>query len=141
MYVAQLVNDRNSIESIIFLDDDHAKHGSNIFGYPVEGRTEDVAIRAASFKADEICILINKISKERLLELVRYCKKTSVPVKISSTHYNLMFTGVYEKKKQTLAVPIIGKNNQRLEFIYKRTVDLVGAIILCLLAFVPAIDR
>ncbi len=139
LYVAQLVNDRKSIDSIIFLDDDHAKHGSNIFGYPVEGRTEDVAIRAASFKADEICILINKISKERLLELVRYCKKTSVPVKISSTHYNMMFTGVYEKKKQTLAVPIIGKNNQRLEFIYKRTVDLVGAIILCLLAFVPAL--
>jgi len=139
LYVAQLVNDNNSIDSIIFLDDDPTKHGSNIFGYPVEGRTQDVAIRAASFKADEICILINKISKERLLELIQYCKKTSVPVKISSTHYNLMFTGIYEKKKQALAVPLIGKKNHRLDFIYKRTMDLVGAIILCLLVLVPSL--
>ena len=139
LYVAKLVNDNNNIDSIIFLDDDTAKHGSNIFGYPVEGNTKDVTLLAASFKADEICILINKIPKERLLELVQYCKKTRLPVKISSTHYNLMFTGMYERKKQTLAVLLFDKNYQRLDLIYKRLVDLVGATIIGLIVLIPSL--
>jgi len=138
LYVAKLVNDNNSIDSIIFLDDDTAKHGSNIFGYPVEGNTKDVTILAGSFKADEICILINKISKERLLELVQYCKKTRRPVKISSTHYNLMFTGTYERKRQSLAIPLFGKNYHRLDLVYKRLVDLVGVTIIGLIVLVPS---
>ncbi len=139
LYVAKLVNDNNSIDSIIFLDDDPTKHGSNIFGYPVEGNTKDVTILAAAFKADEICILINKISKERLLELVQYCNKTRRPVKISSTQYNLMFTGMYERKNQTLAVPLFDKNYNRLDLIYKRLMDLVGATIIGLIALVPTL--
>jgi len=140
LYVARMVNDRKSVDSIIFLDDDPDKHGSSIFGYPVEGRTEDVSFRAASFRADEICILINKISKERLLELVQYAKKTSLPVKISSTHYNLMFTGMYKRKEQTLeAVPLFARNFQKLDLIYKRLLDLLGAALLGLLALIPSL--
>jgi lipopolysaccharide/colanic/teichoic acid biosynthesis glycosyltransferase len=140
LYVARIVNDRNSVESIVLLDDDPKKHGSTVFGYPVEGPTEDVSIRAASFKADEICILINKISKQRLLELVKFAKKTGLPVKISSTHYNLMFTGVYERNDRVLeTVPFIFKDYQRLDLIYKRIVDILGALIIGALLLIPGL--
>jgi len=139
LYLANIINEYNSVESVLFLDDDDSKHGSNIFGFPIAGKTEEVTFRATSFKADEICILINKISKERLLELVQFAKKTSLPVKISSTHYNLMFTGMYERKKQTLAVPLFSKNHHKLDLIYKRLVDLFGATIIGLLVLVPSL--
>ena len=140
LYVARIVNDRNSVENIVLLDDDPGKHGTTVFGYPVEGPTQDVSVRAASFKADEICILINKITKERLLELVKYAKKTSLPVKISSTHYNLMFTGVYERNEQVMeTVPFIFKDYQRLDLVYKRIVDLVGAFVIGTILLIPSL--
>ncbi|GJM29146.1 MAG: hypothetical protein DHS20C17_17810 [Cyclobacteriaceae bacterium] len=140
LYVARIVNDRNSVESIMFLDDDSDKHGSTIFGFPVEGRTQDVSIQAASFRADEICVLINNISKERLLELVQLAKKTSLPVKISSSHYNLMFTGIYDLKERALeTVPFISKDYQKLDLIYKRILDVVGAILIGFVLAIPCL--
>jgi len=140
LYVARIVNDRNSVESLIFLDDDEAKHGKTIFGYPVEGRTQDVSLRAASFKADEICVLINNISKERLLELVQLAKKTSLPVKISSSHYNLMFTGIYDLKERALeTVPFISRDYQRLDLVYKRMLDILGVLVLGTIMLLPCL--
>ncbi len=140
LYAARILNDRNDVEDIVFLDDDPGKHGTTIFGYPVEGRTQDVSFRAASFKADEICVLINKISKERLLELVQLAKETSLPVKISSTHYNMMFTGVYNQKERSVeTVPFISRDYQRLDLVYKRMVDVLGAILIGLVSLIPAI--
>jgi exopolysaccharide biosynthesis polyprenyl glycosylphosphotransferase len=139
LYVARLVNDIDSIENLVFLDDNPEKHGSKIFGFPVEGSIDEVTTKATSFKADEICILINKISKERLLEVIQYCKKTRLPVKISSTHYNLMFTGVYEKKERPLAIPLFGKNYHRLDLMYKRIFDVIGTIIIGLICIIPAL--
>lgn len=140
LYVARIINDRNSVESIVFLDDDPEKHGTTIFGFPVESRTQDVTIRAASFKADEICVLINNVSKERLLELVQLAKKTSLPVKISSSHYNLMFTGIYEQKERLLeTVPFISRDYQKLDLVYKRIVDILGASILGLISIIPGL--
>ena len=140
LYVAGIVNDRDSVDSIIFLDDDPNKHGTTIFGYPVEGRTSDVSIRAASFKADEICVLINKISKERLLEIVQLAKKTSLPVKISSSHYNLMFTGIYDQKEESVeTVPFISKDYQKLDLVYKRALDLVGAFLMSVILLIPGL--
>ena len=140
LYVARLLNDRNSVEKIVFLDDDPKKHGTNIFGFPVEGQTQDVTIRAASFKADEICVLINNITKERLLELVQLAKKTSVPVKISSSHYNLMFSGIYGlKEKAVETVPFISKDYQKLDLIYKRMMDILGALLIGLVVLIPCL--
>jgi len=139
LYVANLINEYN-IESIVFLDDDESKHGSNVYGFPIEGKTEDVTFRAFSFKADEICIVINKISKERLLELVHFAKKTNLPVKVSSTHYNLMFTGMYESREATLeTVPFSSQIHQRLDLVYKRLLDILGSILLISLLFLPCL--
>ena len=139
LYAARIINDRN-VESIIFLDDDPEKHGTTVFGFPVEGRTADVSIRAASFKADEICVLINKISKERLLEIVQLAKKTSLPVKISSSHYNLMFTGIYDQKEESVeSVPFISKDYQKLDLVYKRVLDFIGASIMTVLLLIPGL--
>ena len=140
LYAARIINDGDSVESIVFLDDDPEKHGTTIFGYPVEGRTQDVTLRAASFKADEICVLINNISKERLLELVQYAKKTSLPVKISSTHYNLMFTGIYDQKEKSVeTVPFIFKDYQKLDLFYKRLLDIIGASLLGIVVIIPGL--
>jgi exopolysaccharide biosynthesis polyprenyl glycosylphosphotransferase len=140
LYVARLVNDAKSIDSVVFLDDNPEKHGTSIFGFPVEGRTQDVTIRAASFKADEICVLINNISKERLLELVQLAKKTSLPVKISSSHYNLMFTGIYHQKERTVeTVPFITKDYQKLDLVYKRVIDFIGALMLGSIVAIPSL--
>ena len=139
LYVARIVSDRNSIDSIVLLDDDPNKHGTTIFGFPVEGQIKDVTTRAASFKPDEICVLINNTSKERLLEMVNYAKKTSLPVKISSSHYNLMFTGIYEKKERSVeTVPFIS-NHQKLDLVYKRIIDVMGALVLSALLVVPSL--
>ena len=140
LYLARIVSDRSSRQKIILLDDDPEKHGSTIFGFPIEGRTQDVSIRAASFKADEICVLINNISKEKLLEMVKYAKKTSLPVKISSTHYNMMFAGIYQKQEHALeTVPYINVNYQRLDLIYKRLLDIIGTLVLSIILAVPSL--
>ncbi len=138
LYAARIINDRNDVEDIVFLDDDPNKHGTTIFGYPVEGRTQDLTFRAASFKADEICVLINNIGKERLLELVQLAKETGLPVKISSSHYNLMFTGVYEQKEKSVeTVPFISWDYQKLDLVYKRILDILGALIIGLVSIIP----
>ena len=138
LYAAALKNQSTGIDNIVFLDDDDAKLGTNIFNYEVVGKPEDVVFKAITVGAEEICIAINNIKKERLLEIIQHCKRTGLPLKVLSTHYNLMFTGMYDRSANMLqTVPIYSSGNGTIDMVIKRTMDMVGSIILLILITIP----
>jgi exopolysaccharide biosynthesis polyprenyl glycosylphosphotransferase len=136
LYAARMRENYDSI-NIIFLDDDESKMGTSILGYKVEGKPEDIGFHAVIFNADEICIVIKNISKQRLLNIIHYCKRTNLPIKVQSTHYNLMFTGMYDKATDLMTIPL--NWSSRLDVLVKRGIDLVGAITISLILLVPGL--
>jgi len=139
LYAAHIRN-IHGINKLIFLDDDNGKIGSNILGYPVIGNPEDVSYQAIRIQAEEICIIIHNIKKERLLEIIQYCKRTGLPTKVLSSHYNLMFTGMYKKCQDLLTtIPLYPSENSKIESFFKRSFDIVGAIVIGITILIPCL--
>ncbi|GJM28808.1 MAG: UDP-phosphate galactose phosphotransferase [Cyclobacteriaceae bacterium] len=140
LYAARM-NSLYGIKKLVFLDDDEEKLGSQIFGFPVIGKPEEVGFQAITIRADEIWITISNIAKERLLEIIKYSKRTGLPIKVISSQYNLMFTGMYEKSHDLLTtIPLHVHNNARpLIDSIKRFVDIIGALILLTAALIPGL--
>ncbi len=139
LYAANVANSSEN-HNLVFLDDDETKIGQNILGYKVEGKPEDVVFKAITFGADQICIIINNITKERLLEILQFCKRTGLPTKVLSSHYNLMFTGMYDKSDDLLGtIPLETSTDNRIDKVCKRVIDLVVASLATLALLIPGL--
>lgn len=141
LYAAAQKNKSLGVDNIVFLDDDEAKQSTNIFNYEVVGKPEDVVFKAITLGAEEICIAINNIEKERLLEIIQHCKRTGLPMKVLSTHYNLMFTGMYDRSDNMLqTVPIYNNGgNKSIDMFIKRSMDILGSIFLLVIVSIPCL--
>ena len=141
LYAAALKNQSTGTDNIVFLDDDETKLGTGIFNYRVVGKPEDVVFKAITFGAEEVCITINNIEKERLLEILQHCKRTGLPLKVLSSHYNLMFTGMYDRSDNMLqTVPIYNNgSNNTIDMFIKRSMDILGSMALLVLMSIPCL--
>jgi len=125
---------------VVFYDDDAKKIGTKIFDFIVQGKPEDVIYKAMDKQVDEICIVIENIKKRRLLEIIQVAKKTGLPVKVWSSHYNLMFTGMYERSKHILPpIPLSHSSNQRIDLVIKRIIDILIVSLALVIFFVPVL--
>ena len=137
LYAASRAN--SDTKKIVFLDDDESKFGQHILGYPIEGKPEDVAFKAITTRANEICIIIKNIKQQRLLEIIQHCKKTGVPTKVLSSHYNLMFTGLYSKTNSLLETIPLENRTSKLDLVLKRGMDLLAVLLALPIVLIPCL--
>jgi FlaA1/EpsC-like NDP-sugar epimerase len=69
---------------IVFVDDDRKKHGSKIFGIPVEGGKNDVKRLTEKYGIQEIILAIPSASGKERSEILSICKETKCKLKIYS---------------------------------------------------------
>jgi undecaprenyl-phosphate galactose phosphotransferase len=140
VFALRILNDPElGIETAFFLDDDAAKIGHSLLGFPVLGNVGEVQSRAIDVGADEIYITINAIRRERLLEIIEECKKTKLPVKVFSRHFRIVqgemdtngvISGALELPSQVTIQPGL---------IAKRSMDAVIGMMVFLVLLLPGI--
>ena len=73
-----------------FLDDDPEKQGAHIMGYQVLGTVADLEQIVRREHVREIFITINAIEHGKLMEIVEACKKTNLPISLTSPHFRIV---------------------------------------------------
>lgn len=138
-FALRILNDPDlGIEKAWFVDDDEAKSGTAILGFPVLLGTSAIQTHAFNTGADEIYVVINSIERERLLEIIELCRETKLPVRVLSRHFQIVATGGIADNEQTLETLALARPIEiRPGLIAKRMIDFIGSLILCTLLFVP----
>jgi exopolysaccharide biosynthesis polyprenyl glycosylphosphotransferase len=131
-------NPQLGIERAYFLDDDTAKLGTSLLGFPIIDTLTNVQHRAIDIGADEIYITINSIPRERLLEIIEECKKTRLPVKVFSRHFRIV-QGETEGSIISGALELPSQFTIQPGLIAKRVMDSVVATVVLLVLAVPGV--
>lgn len=74
-------NPRLGYHPVGFVDDDRRKHKKTIHGYPVLGKTEDVAALVKEYGVNEILIAIPSATGKEIGRIVEFCKRADVRFK------------------------------------------------------------
>ncbi len=91
--------------SIIGFLDNQKRIGEDIInGIKVLGRYEDVHRIVQKYNADEIVIAIDTQDYEQLLEMIDFCKKARITVKITSDLFNIIPQKIYIEKYADISV-------------------------------------
>jgi len=80
----------SSTRMIGFVDDDPLKLKTQILGYPVLGKTEDISHLVQRFKIDELIIAVPSASPQEMLRIVELCRESKVPYKTIPTLSDLL---------------------------------------------------
>lgn len=126
LFASQLINSPSvTIDNLIFVDDDPAKIGKNILGFPVVGSINEVESHAISHAVEKIYIVLNNVERARLLEVIELCKKTFLPLHVLSRHLGIIArnSGIDDDDALSIAQPIA----IRPGMIAKRLLDVFGA--------------
>ncbi len=75
-------SDKINMTPVCVIDDDKNKIGQYIDGIKVVGNTSKIVEAAKEYLVDEIIIAIPSVSKKRLSDIVKECKKTRCEVKV-----------------------------------------------------------
>jgi undecaprenyl-phosphate galactose phosphotransferase len=139
LYAANLKHKVGNV-NVHFFDDDPKKIGKKVYNFSILGKPEDIIYSLVGKQAEEICIVIKNISKKRLLQIIQVAKKTSLPVKVLSSHYNMMFTGMYDETNSLVQpIPIKNTYNQKYDLIFKRLMDILFSALGIVLLFIPGL--
>jgi len=131
LFAAKLfVEEHSGTELIGFIDDNIPKGMEVINETKILGGTSDISAITKNYNIDEIIIAIDNISYERLLEIIDYCNKNFVTVKISSELFEIIPQKVITE--QYSGIPVINASpqiNSKVSLVFKRAFDFVGSII------------
>lgn len=117
-----------------FVDDDPVKIGNRLFGRPIDGPVSDVPNLVERHHVEEIFIAINSVEYNRLLEIIEFCRKTSLPVTVTANHFKIV-----HNKINTSEFRLIESMTLRPQFreasghTLKQLLDRIGAAILLML--------
>ncbi len=141
LFAAQIQNEPSLGFKIIgFLDDNKALHGERILNLWVLGDTSQLAEVVQREKPHEIFITINAISYEKLLSLLKICKRVHLPVHVVSDQLNILKEelNLIEYKSLSYASFAVAsrKTNRVLGKAIKRLIDIIFSC-LFLLVFSP----
>jgi len=76
-----LMDPRAGSLPVAFVDDDRAKHGTQIFGVPVLGTIEDLAHIAAKTSASEILVCIPSADFSQMRRILGACRRCGIPIR------------------------------------------------------------
>jgi exopolysaccharide biosynthesis polyprenyl glycosylphosphotransferase len=133
------------VERAYFLDDDAEKIGTSVLGFPVLDSINAVQHRAIDVGADEIYVAINAIDRERLLAIIELCKRTKLPVKVRSRHFQIVQDGMQDASAQSsaldelAALELASQLTIQPGLVTKRVIDIVFGTLIFLVVLVPGL--
>ncbi|NWF89810.1 MAG: sugar transferase [Ignavibacteriaceae bacterium] len=115
--------------NIIGFIDDNKKIGSPIVGNKsVIGNVAQIPFLVAKHEVDEILIVIDNITYERLLEILDTCKSLDVNVRLASELFDVVVKKVStEKYAEFPVVDVSPRINNTINLLMKRFFDVISA--------------
>ncbi|MFN3426997.1 MAG: sugar transferase [Candidatus Thermochlorobacter sp.] len=139
MMAANLMLDNTHGFEVAGFADDTQPVGSRVFENTyVLGTSNDIPKLVEQYHIDEVLIVIDNISYERLMEIIDVARNTTAAVKVSSELYDIIPNKLFIESY--LGIPVISmmKNHNYMAFLlYKRVFDIVMSLIGLLLLAVP----
>lgn len=139
MMAANLILDTTHGFEVVGFADDTLPKGERVFESTfVLGTTQDIPKLVEEHQVDEVLVVIDNITYERLIEILDIARSTRAITKVSSELYDIIPNKVFVE--QYLGVPVITmtKNQDNTAFlIYKRIFDIVASLIGLMVLAVP----
>ncbi len=117
-----------------FIDDDPAKQGSVIHGFPVLGTTEDLPRLVKEMEIERVVITIARISRREILRIIDICHKIPVKLRIIPGLYQIIQGKVQVSRIRNVQIEdLLGREPVDLDeeqvggFLADRTVMVTGA--------------
>ncbi|MCS7014106.1 MAG: sugar transferase [Chloroherpetonaceae bacterium] len=139
MMAANLMLDTTHGFEVVGFADDTLPKGERVFESAyVLGTSKDIPRLVEEHKVDEVLVVMDNITYERLIEILDIARSTRAVTKVSSELYDIIPNKVFVE--QYLGVPVIAmtKNQDNTAFlIYKRIFDIVASLIGLIVLAVP----
>jgi FlaA1/EpsC-like NDP-sugar epimerase len=117
-----------------FVDDDPAKQGSVIQGFPVLGTTEDLPRLVREMGIEKVVIAIARISRREILRIIDICHKIPVKLRIIPGLYQIIQGKVQVSRIRNVQISdLLGREPVELDeeqvghFLAGRTIMVTGA--------------
>jgi undecaprenyl-phosphate galactose phosphotransferase len=137
MLAAQLEVDTDlGLRIVGFVDDDPKKRETRIFNKPVLGKTSDISKELlAKYSVKRFFIAINFISYERLIGIIKYCRRFELPISLVAKHFNIIDDKLNVSYFDGVSFATFNYFGAASLFyaVFKRTFDLVVSSILLIL--------
>ncbi len=130
-----ILEDSMGINIIGFIDDNKDIGKEVVAGKKVLGAINQIQDVIKQYKVDEILVVMDNVSYDRLLEVIDICKKLEINVRLTSELFDIVTKKVStEKYADFPVVDVSSRINRRFNLIFKRAFDisasLVGLILL-----------
>jgi exopolysaccharide biosynthesis polyprenyl glycosylphosphotransferase len=120
-----IATSRYGVDVIGFVDDNISENTEVLPSRRVLGKINKIEQIASAHQVDEIIIALSNVSYQRLHDIIDECKKTGLPIKLSSKLYEIVPSKVKTEVYGTNGVIDISPRFDEIHMIYKRLIDLV----------------
>ena len=125
-----ILEDSMGINIIGFIDDNKEVGKEVVAEKKVLGTINQIQDIIKENKVDEILVVLDNVSYDRLLEVVDICKALEVNVRLTSELFDIVTKKVStEKYADFPVVDVSSRINKRINFIFKRAFDILASVI------------
>ena len=125
-----ILEDSMGINIIGFIDDNIDTGKEVVANKKVLGSISQIQGIIKQYKVDEILVVMDNVSYDRLLEVVDICKELEVNVRLTSELFDIVTKKVStERYADFPVVDVSSRINKRLNLIFKRGFDILASII------------
>ena len=125
-----ILEDSMGINIIGFIDDNKKIGEDIVAGKKVLGTINQIQHIIEQNKIDEILVVMDNVSYDRLLEVIDICKELEVNVRLTSELFDIVTKKVStEKYADFPVVDVSSRINRRFNLVFKRAFDILASII------------
>ena len=125
-----ILEDSMGINIIGFIDDNKEVGKEVVAEKKVLGSINQIQDIIKQNKVDEILVVMDNVSYDRLLEVVDICKELEVNVRLTSELFDIVTKKVStEKYADFPVVDVSSRINKRVNFVFKRAFDILASVV------------
>ena len=125
-----ILEDSMGINIIGFIDDSKPVGKEIVADKRVLGNINNIQDIIKKNKVDEILVVMDNVSYDRLLEVIDICKKLEVNVRLTSELFDIVTKKVStEKYADFPVVDVSSRINRRFNLIFKRAFDILASVV------------
>ncbi len=124
-------NPELGLQIVGFVDDDPQKIGKQLLGKRIFGPVGSVGYISQKLGAQEIYVCINSLEYSRLLEIIDACRRTSLPVTVTTNHFRIIHNKIGTSEFNFIdSLTIRPRGLESMTWLAKRAIDIVGSTLL-----------
>ena len=125
-----ILEDSMGINIIGFIDDNKEIGNEVVGNKKIMGSIDQIQDIIKENKVDEILVVMDNVSYDRLLEVVDICKELEVNVRLTSELFDIVTKKVStEKYADFPVVDVSSRINKSLNFVFKRAFDILASVV------------